>query len=76
VARFHELIDLGADRGLIEKSGAWFNVGGERLGPGRDKAAEALKQNTELASRIERELRDAVAAAKPVPAPTQAEAAA
>ena len=74
VARFHELVDLGAERGVVEKSGAWFNFGGERLGPGRDKAAEALKQNPELAGRLERSLREAVAAGQAAPPPTQPEA--
>jgi recombination protein RecA len=74
VARFHELIDLGSERGVVEKSGAWFNFGGERLGPGRDKAAEALKQNADLASKLERLLRETVAAGQALPPPTQPEA--
>jgi recombination protein RecA len=76
VSRVHELLDLGADRGLVEKSGSWFSVGGERLGPGREKAAEALRGNGELATSLEKRLREA-AAAQPVPVkPTQVEAAA
>ncbi|GAC1545368.1 MAG: recombinase RecA [Myxococcales bacterium] len=74
VARFHELVDLGAERGLVEKSGAWFTFAGERLGPGRDKAAEGFRQNPELAARLERGLRDAVAAGLAAPPPTQPEA--
>ena len=82
ISRMHELLDLGAERGLIEKSGAWYGVGGERLGPGRDKAAEALAANAGLAAELERKLREgpetqaaeeAVAAALH---PTQPEAAA
>ena len=79
VSRMHELLDLGAERGLVEKSGAWFGVGGERLGPGRDKAAEALRQNPELQALLEKSLREAAAAAAVTttePKPTQAEAAA
>jgi recombination protein RecA len=77
VSRLHELLDLGAERGLVEKSGAWFGVGGERLGPGREKAAEALRQNPELAGMLEKSLREAAAAGmQPVPKATQAEAAA
>ncbi|GAC1595798.1 MAG: recombinase RecA [Myxococcales bacterium] len=74
VARFHELVDLGAERGLVEKSGAWFTFAGERLGPGRDKAAEGFRQNPELAARLERGLRDAVAVGLAAPPPTQPEA--
>ena len=75
ISRSHELIDLGCDRGLIEKSGAWFTVAGERLGPGRDKAAEALRQNPGLGSGLEQSLREHAAAAQ-APVPTQPEAAA
>jgi recombination protein RecA len=58
IARFHELLELGAERGLVDKSGAWFTVGGERLGPGRDKAAEALRARPELAAPLEKQLRE------------------
>jgi recombination protein RecA len=74
ISRAHELLDLGAERGMVEKSGAWFEVGGERLGPGREKAAEALRANAALAADLEARLREAGAEAPP--APTQAEAAA
>src|SRR2546428_6696560 len=43
ISRPHELLDLGVQRGLIEKSGAWFEGGGGRLGPGREKAAGARR---------------------------------
>jgi recombination protein RecA len=72
ISRPQELIDLGAERGLVEKNGTWFTVAGERLGPGREKAAEMLKQNPELMAGLEKAMR---AAAQPA-APTQAEAAA
>ncbi len=45
VDRAAEAVDLGAERGLVEKSGAWFSLGGERIGQGREKAAEWLRQN-------------------------------
>src|SRR5205085_7959516 len=45
VAHFHELLDLGTERALVEKSGSWFTVGGERLGPGRERAVEALRSH-------------------------------
>jgi len=73
ISRPHELLDLGVERGLIEKSGAWFEVGGERMGPGREKAAEALRGA--VADDLERKLREAGPDAK-APSPTQAEAAA
>jgi recombination protein RecA len=77
VARCRELLDLGADRGLVEKSGAWFNLLGERVGPGREKAAEALRSQPELAAELEKQLRAAPQPEAPNEvAPTQAEAAA
>ena len=61
ISRPHELLDLACDRGLVEKSGAWFTLGGERIGPGREKAAEMLKQNAEVAASLERAVREAAA---------------
>ncbi len=75
VSRFHELIDLGAERGLIEKSGAWFNIEGERIGPGREKAVEALRDNEKLADSLEASLRQTPMPPPPTElSPTQAEA--
>jgi recombination protein RecA len=76
ISRPHELLDLGAERGLVEKSGAWFELGGERVGPGREKAAEALRANPTLAAELEEKLRGAGADDSTPPKPTQAEAAA
>src|SRR5947209_2134322 len=61
ISRPHELLDLACDRGLVEKNGAWFTINGERVGPGREKAAETLKQNAELAGALERALRESAA---------------
>jgi len=63
ISRPHELLDLACDRALVEKSGAWFTIGGARFGPGREKAAEALKQNGELAAALEKSVREAAGAA-------------
>jgi recombination protein RecA len=73
ISRAHELIDLGIERGLVGKSGAWFEIAGERVGPGREKAAEALRANPATAEDLERKLREAGAVDK-APGPTQAEA--
>ena len=75
ISRPHEVLDLGVERGLVEKSGAWFTLNGERVGPGREKAVEALRANPVLLADLEQRIRTAAAAA-PVPVPTQAEAAA
>ncbi|MCA1828290.1 MAG: recombinase RecA [Myxococcales bacterium] len=72
ISRPHELLDLGTERGMVEKSGAWFELAGERFGPGRDKAAEALRANPKLAEELEGKLREAGASEKGSPEPTQA----
>jgi recombination protein RecA len=51
-----ELIDLGVEAALIEKSGAWLSVAGERLGNGRDAACQSLAARPELAARLRAEL--------------------
>jgi recombination protein RecA len=45
VDRFAEAVDLAAERGIVEKSGAWFSLDGERIGQGRDRAAEWLREH-------------------------------
>src|SRR2546428_7324050 len=67
ISRPHQLLDLGVERGLVEKSGAWVTLGGERFGPGREEAAEALEQNGELAAGLARAVRDAAGAAAAAP---------
>jgi recombination protein RecA len=76
ISRPHELLDLGVERGLVEKTGAWFEIAGERIGPGREKAVEALRANGAAAEELERKLRELGVTDKRGPSPTQAEAAA
>ena len=58
ISREGELIDLGVKHGIIEKSGAWYSYGGDRIGQGRDNVRDFLKQNGEVAGTIETALRD------------------
>ena len=58
ISREGELIDLGVKHGIVEKSGAWYSYGGERIGQGRDNVREFLKQNGNAAHAIDTELRD------------------
>jgi recombination protein RecA len=51
-----ELIDLGVEAGLIEKSGAWLSVAGERLGNGREAASQSLASRPELMARLRADL--------------------
>ncbi len=58
ISREGDLLDLGVGNQIIKKSGTWFSYGGERLGQGRENARGFLRANTELAGRIEGELRE------------------
>lgn len=55
-----DLIDCGVDTGLIEKTGTWYSYKGERLGQGRENVKKLLKENTELADQLDREIRQMV----------------
>jgi recombination protein RecA len=57
ISREGELIDLGTERGVIEKSGAWYSYAGDRIGQGRENAKEFLHDHPDSASRIEQQLR-------------------
>src|SRR6266566_5326748 len=57
ISREGDLIDLGVDKGLIEKSGTWFSFGGERMGQGRENARIFLKENKEVTTKLESALR-------------------
>jgi len=57
LSREGDLLDIGVEHGLVEKSGAWFSYDGQRLGQGREKAREFLRQNEEVAATLEARLR-------------------
>jgi recombination protein RecA len=57
ISREGGLIDLGLEMALVKKSGAWFTVGDIRLGQGRENAKEFLRQNSDVASAIEEQIR-------------------
>ena len=53
-----ELVDLGSELGILDKSGAWYSFDGERIGQGRENVKEFLRQNPDMANNIERKIRD------------------
>jgi recombination protein RecA len=57
VSRHGEIIDLGVQQGIIEKSGAWYSYDGNRVGQGKDNVRIFLKENPDLADEIERKIR-------------------
>ncbi|MBX9992892.1 recombinase RecA [Phreatobacter oligotrophus] len=57
VSKMGELIDLGVKAGVVEKSGAWFSYDSQRVGQGRENAKAFLKQNPDMAAKIEAAIR-------------------
>ena len=49
---------MGVEANIVEKSGAWYSYGGERIGQGKDNAREFLKENPEMAKEIEAKIRE------------------
>ena len=62
ISKIGEIIDLGVEHNIIQKSGSWFSYDGSKLGQGRDAAKALLKDNPELAEEIEAKVREALAA--------------
>jgi recombination protein RecA len=58
ISRESEIVDLGVQLGFVEKAGAWYSVGGERIGQGKDNARDYLKANPELAQSLEAQIRE------------------
>ncbi len=57
ISREGDLIDLGVDKGFLEKSGTWISFGGERMGQGRENARMFLKENKDIRDKLENALR-------------------
>ena len=57
ISREGELIDFGTQQGLVSKSGAWFSMGEQSLGQGKEKARQFLRNNPEVAEGLEMEIR-------------------
>jgi len=74
ISREGDLLDLAANNNILEKSGSWFSYKGERIGQGRENARQFLKDNKDIAARIDLEVRKAIGLARePEPAPLSAE---
>ncbi|MBI3799393.1 MAG: recombinase RecA [Deltaproteobacteria bacterium] len=58
ISKEGELIDIGADQGIIEKSGAWYSFAGERIGQGRENAKDYLREHPDIAQVVEVKVRE------------------
>jgi recombination protein RecA len=60
ISREGEVIELGVEQKIVEKSGAWYAYKGEKIGQGKDNAREFLKEHPEIAVEIENKVRAAL----------------
>jgi recombination protein RecA len=60
ISRHGEIIDMGVNARILDKSGAWYAYNGEKIGQGRDNAREFLRENPELAREIENKVRESL----------------
>ena len=58
VSRVSEIIDLGVEAGIIDKSGAWYSYNGEKLGQGKETVKALLKENDKLRDELEQKVRE------------------
>jgi recombination protein RecA len=73
ISREGEVLEIGVLHGVLEKSGAWYIYGSDRLGQGKDNAREFLKENPQLAREIEAKIREKAGVRGPVAAATTVE---
>ena len=76
ISREGDMLDLAANNEIVEKSGSWFSYKGERIGQGRENSKNFLKENKDIAAKIETEVRMKLGLLKeklePAPAPATA----
>ena len=60
ISREGEIIDMGVEARILDKSGAWYAYNGEKIGQGKDNAREFLRENAELAREIENKVRESM----------------
>jgi recombination protein RecA len=58
ISKEGELIDIGSEMGIVEKVGAWYSFGKERIGQGKDNARQFLKEHPAIAQEIEKQIRE------------------
>jgi len=65
ISREGDLLDLAVENNIVEKSGAWFSYGGERIGQGRENARDFLKLHPEMLAEVENKLYEKFGVARP-----------
>jgi recombination protein RecA len=72
ISREGDVLDLGVNNGIVERTGTWYSYKGDRLGQGRENAKMSLKENPELMKKIEAEIREKHGIKMKEPAPAAA----
>jgi len=60
ISKVGEVLDIGVELGIINKSGSWFSYGETKLGQGRDAVKSLIKDNPELAEELETKIKEAI----------------
>ena len=60
ISKIGEIIDMGVEKGIIQKSGSWFSYDGSRLAQGREAVKTLLKDNPELCEELEAKIMEAI----------------
>jgi recombination protein RecA len=63
ISKEGELVDIGSENGVVDKTGAWYSFNKERIGQGKDNARQFLKDNPDIAAEIEKRIREKAVAA-------------
>ena len=58
ISKTGEIIDLGVDHGIIQKSGSWFSYDDTKLGQGRESVRQILKDNPDLSNQLEEQIKE------------------
>jgi recombination protein RecA len=74
ISREGEILDIGSENDIVEKSGAWYSYNGDRIGQGRDNARDFLKQNPAISLEIENKIREKFGVAIRAPGVSSAKA--
>jgi len=71
ISKLGELIDIGIEKGIVEKSGSWYSYKGDRIGQGRENARQTLKDNAPMAKDIEVMIKEVSGLQKNEPKPSE-----
>jgi recombination protein RecA len=61
ISKIGEILDMGVEMGIVQKSGSWFSYNSDKLGQGRDTVKQLMQDNPELSAEIEKKIREKIA---------------